>query len=1230
MDLEVLLNLQAPPSTLLVVEALNGPDVVYQDNYISPEVGGAFEQMIYIPEFMLQDAASVTLLVRVTPEGGAAVQDSVTFRLDRAFPVVTFDEASLMALYSCTDNPVNLNYQVDDAQDPNPTVEEDARLDECQRDQIIRVADDCGNAQEMVFSTTTPAAEAITTAILVFACDVNGCDAPLEEGGATGVAQVDFQINARNCAMNQGADYRYNNGEGWTEWDFLFHNQLFEEAGDYEVRVFAEDCAGARVEEQASFSVVAEPVADAGGPFSVQQGVELILDASPSFASPTAGGIVEYAWDINNDSFFDVIGADEVTLPYDTDIPNGTYYVTLRITAGNGQTASTLIEITITDVTPTCQLGGPYEIEEGVSLILSAAGTAAGSLVEPIVTFEWDFGDGLSAAGATLEAPSHVYADAGSYTVNLRVNDADSFCEVTTTVTVTEVDPIIDVVGIGIAAPAAPIEGEAVRFTIGQTAPGSTSDPLTRFAWDFGDGATAEGQAPTHTYPDNGVYNVCLTVEDEDSQSQHCFNVEIGDIAPIAHFDGPDNAVDGQEVTFEATLTRAGGDADQLTELTWDFGDGTDPVTVPADQRQITHAFSGEGDVAEFTITLTVHDEDSTDTFQHVIRVLDVVPTAGWIAVYPGEQEQIEEGVDLVLDASTSAPGHEMDPIVTYIWDMGDDTGFHETEEPVYAYGWQDNGTYQVTLTVLDVDGSQDSQTHLIEVTNRAPTVRIEMDPSDPEINQEVIFRAIVDDVAGDLPPAQITWDMGDDTELTGETEVRHTYTAATRFNVFVTVVDKDGADADSFVSFDVTGSKPQIEYAGDIIEGREGEPLSFRVEIRSGVREINNGVTTYDGPVSVNVYPPSGFECEVSAGANEVALKYVDCAFEPTYFDAGDYDLRISADSPLTNLGRSRDFIVRIVEGGSPVLAAVSTNASGLSRLTSFAYERDGDMRLRPVAEVNLGFGAGGLIIGPNNRYAFIGVPGSAGVAVVTLAGTPQLQRVIPTGLGVQGLALGDGVIWAINAGEGSVSMIDPVTLKVIRTTAVAQVVGALDVAWLSADFTGLSEARLAISTASGRLLLLDPVAIEDGGDAIVSDVEIGGVLSEIEGDPAGGKLYTADVKTRTIYEISARDLEENPAFAAPVPYPSAFMPTDLLFVEGTLWIASEEGLGQLSNGLIEVDGLTRVKTLGPLTSGIFSDGLMVLFDGQQVINYSRGGQGLLSASATRVRSLAAFVALE
>ena len=63
-------------------------------------------------------------------------------------------------------------------------------------------------------------------------------------------------------------------------------------------------------------------------------------------------------------------------------------------------------------------------------------------------------------------------------------------------------------------SPESPNEGQTVSFD----ASGST-DPdgaITTYQWDFGDGNTRTGETATHTYKDPGVYNITLTVTDDD------------------------------------------------------------------------------------------------------------------------------------------------------------------------------------------------------------------------------------------------------------------------------------------------------------------------------------------------------------------------------------------------------------------------------------------------------------------------------------------------------------------------------------------------------------------------------------------------------------------------------------------------------------------------------------------------------------------------------------------
>ena len=86
--------------------------------------------------------------------------------------------------------------------------------------------------------------------------------------------------------------------------------RALERPGNYVARVRVGDCSGAIVEDRMTVTVLEKPVARPGGnldngDYQVAQGTSLFLDGSASSAPDEIGGIVQYAWDLNNDGFFD-------------------------------------------------------------------------------------------------------------------------------------------------------------------------------------------------------------------------------------------------------------------------------------------------------------------------------------------------------------------------------------------------------------------------------------------------------------------------------------------------------------------------------------------------------------------------------------------------------------------------------------------------------------------------------------------------------------------------------------------------------------------------------------------------------------------------------------------------------------------------------------------------------------------------------------------------------------
>ncbi len=132
-----------------------------------------------------------------------------------------------------------------------------------------------------------------------------------------------------------------------------------------------------------------------------------------------------------------------------------------------------------------------------------------------IVSFDWDFGDGES---STLVNPQHSFDEVGNFTVSLTVKDNDG-AEST-------VSRLFQVLVSGEnAAPVAFISAEPwfgfipleVSFDASESFDSDGS--IESFGWDFGDGETGVGETVSHSFDEEGVFLVKLTVKDNDNET---------------------------------------------------------------------------------------------------------------------------------------------------------------------------------------------------------------------------------------------------------------------------------------------------------------------------------------------------------------------------------------------------------------------------------------------------------------------------------------------------------------------------------------------------------------------------------------------------------------------------------------------------------------------------------------------------------------------------------------
>jgi uncharacterized repeat protein (TIGR01451 family) len=164
------------------------------------------------------------------------------------------------------------------------------------------------------------------------------------------------------------------------------------------------------------------PIADAGGPYEVNEGTTLFLDGRESF-DPN-GQDLTYAWDLDGDGNYDddFSPTPEVTFP-----DNGIYNVWLQVTDPHGAEDTDIAVVTVNNVAPTVEeITAPIDpIAVGAPLTTSAPFSDPG---QDSWTATWDWGDGTTSSGTFSDFNvhgEHAYVVPGVYTLTLTVEDND-------------------------------------------------------------------------------------------------------------------------------------------------------------------------------------------------------------------------------------------------------------------------------------------------------------------------------------------------------------------------------------------------------------------------------------------------------------------------------------------------------------------------------------------------------------------------------------------------------------------------------------------------------------------------------------------------------------------------------------------------------------------------------------------------------------------------------------
>ncbi len=208
--------------------------------------------------------------------------------------------------------------------------------------------------------------------------------------------------------------YSWDFGDGYgTTGETVTHSYFT--VGEYTVSLVVTDDEGDQdmVTTTAYITNHIVPVADAGGPYGAIVNNAVSFNGDGSY-DPDGGNIVSYAWNFGDG------GQGSGKYPTHSYSTAGSYTVNLTVTDDEGQTASTSAGVTISESPkPVAVIDGPSESEINENITFDASNSQYASGYE-ILTYEWDFGDGGTATGQTVQ---HTYTEENSYTVTLTVTD---------------------------------------------------------------------------------------------------------------------------------------------------------------------------------------------------------------------------------------------------------------------------------------------------------------------------------------------------------------------------------------------------------------------------------------------------------------------------------------------------------------------------------------------------------------------------------------------------------------------------------------------------------------------------------------------------------------------------------------------------------------------------------------------------------------------------------------
>ncbi|WP_321508609.1 PKD domain-containing protein [uncultured Methanoregula sp.] len=388
----------------------------------------------------------------------------------------------------------------------------------------------------------------------------------------------------------------------------------------------------------------------------------------------------------------------------------------------------------------------------------------------------WSFGDGDT---STAQNPTHTYTRAGTYTVTLAATNAGGSNTVTTAEYVTVTRPVIAPVAYFVSNVTSGTEPVAVQFL-----DTSTNSP-TSAVWAFGDGSTAAGPSPSHTYTSAGVYTVTLTVTNAAGSNTVTRTGYITAGAPVTDVPVAWFVSTMNSGTVPQTVQFIDASTNFPYSWVWLFGDGD---TSTAQNPLHTYTRIGTYNV---TLTATNAWGNHTVTRDNYIIVSSSIPVASFVSA------PLSGTAPLAVrftDTSTNSP-------TLWDWVFGDGS-VSAMQNPSHVYTIP--GVYTVSFSAINAAGRGTViRSDYISVSVLQPPVS----SFTSDVRAGIVPLTIQFTDSSTNTPDSWAWSFGDGTVATAKNP-SHTYMRTGSYTVILTSANVAGSNTSMMKDY-ITVSEP-------------------------------------------------------------------------------------------------------------------------------------------------------------------------------------------------------------------------------------------------------------------------------------------------------------------------------------------------------------------------------------------------------------------------------------